>query len=276
MQLKECPSCGAMAGTHVPVCGFCGAAMTSDGPAPPVASTEPGPTEPGPTDRGPTEPGPTEPAPSSDDGSEPLLVPPPPPTRSAGRRLRRASRRVALGLCIVVAGGWFVVARAYQPGGTASEREALTGTGSWITFHDPNAAFTVDFPHEPSVGDVTTFESGTKREVWASVGRDVFELQYWDLDQGNTAGIAGENLLAQMPELFHASSSGRANAPIRTAAGGLPAIEFDVDAGDMKWSVIAVLAGHRVYEIAVGGPAVATGARARMVSSFHPLEPGEH
>jgi hypothetical protein len=77
-----------------------------------------------------------------------------------------------------------------------------------------------------------------------------------------------------MPAVMTDWSGGTSNDPIRTTAGGLPAIQFDIDAGDQKWSATAVLTGGRVIILAAGGPAVAVGAHARMVDSFVPLTPG--
>ena len=153
------------------------------------------------------------------------------------------------------------------------ERAALDGDGTWQTFSDPDGAFLVDLPAAPDVGPVERSDIITSRSYTATVGRAQFTIQTHDIAGWGT-GVAGEQLLAMMPDLMVEQTGGTHNDGIRTSAGGLPAIQFDIDAGDEQWSVTAVLTGGRMIFLAAGGPAVAVGAHARMVESFVPLTPG--
>jgi hypothetical protein len=155
----------------------------------------------------------------------------------------------------------------------AADSDVLAGKGEWITFIDPDGAFTVDLPSEPSSDEHGTYDYGTKREIEGHVGHVQYFIEYWDPTDGSTTGAAHEYRLEQMPDILTSWSGGTSNDPIRTTVGGLPALQFDVDAGDTKWSATAIATGGRVYLMAIGGPRVAIAAHDRMAASFHPIDP---
>lgn len=278
MDLKACPSCHAMAPLHVEACSFCGATL----PVP--ASPDPDPGSAGATrDGNEASWPPAPPAPGSAWAApDPSANPPHPgpsylPAGAApvpGRVRPRPWWIVGLVVTVAVVGLIGVTVAVGMNAVSDLERQALDGDGTWETFRDPDGAFVVDLPAEPSAGPVDRSDRVTGRSYTANVGRALFIIQIYDIEGGGTAGVAGEELLAQMPAVMTDWTGGAHNAPVRTTAGGLPAIQFDIDAGDQRWSATAVLTGGRVILLAAGGPAVAVGGHARMVDSFHPLDPG--
>lgn len=289
IELKACPSCGAMAPPLVATCAFCGASLpeaTTPPPAPPAA----GPTSTRVTGAPPrsaawapppSPPSPAPPPPGSGSGPSTAWAPPPagpefvaagaaPPSPRTPARTWLIIGLVATVVVIVVLG---VTVAVGMDAVSDLERNALDGKGTWQTFTDPGGAFQIDLPATPTAGPVDRDDSVTSRSYTATVGRAQFTVQTHDIDGWATVGVGGEQLLALMPELMVEQLGGTSNDPIRTTAGGLPAVQFDIDAGDQQWSITAVLTGGRVIFLAAGGPAVAVGAHDRMVGSFVPFDP---
>lgn len=254
-----------MALAHAHECAFCGTALPHEVTPPPVvpeaaiATSSAAPTPSG---------GPAWVAPAT--ATNPPAAPDAP---IASSRLRTG---VIVGFVVVVAVLGLVgvtVARSAD-GVSDRERQALAGEGSWPTFTDPDGAFRIDLPAEPVASRVEHIEQVTARAYVAGVDDAAFAVQIYDIaGGGGTAGIAGEELLAEMPDLFTKLTGGSHNAPVRTSAGGLPAVEFDIDAGEQQWSATAILTGNRVFILAAAGPDLAIGGHARMVESFVPIDP---
>jgi hypothetical protein len=267
VDLTGCPGCGAMAPAHAHECAFCGTALPREVTPPPVV---PG-VALAPTTAVPAPPrGPAWVAP------DPAANAPGAPNTSSGGGSRRLRAMVIVGFVVVVAGlGLVGLAVGRSADGVSDrERRALAGEGAWQTFTDPDGAFRIDLPAEPVASSVEHVQQVTARAYVAGVDDAAFAVQIYDIaGGGGTAGIAGEELLAQMPEILTTLTGGTHNTPVRTTAGGLPAIQFDIDAGELQWSATAVLTGKRVFILAAAGPDIAIGGHARMVDTFVPIDP---
>jgi hypothetical protein len=268
VDLTACPGCGAMAPTHAHECAFCGTALPREVTPPPVlpeSAIDAFTAAPAAAPSGPAWVAP-----------DPTTNPPDPLGTSSDGGSRRLRRWVIAGFVVVVAAlgiAGLAVSRSAD-GLSDRERQALAGEGTWQTFDDPDGAFRIDLPTEPIASSVEHIEQVTARAYAAGVDDAVFAVQIYDIaGGGGTAGIAGEELLNRMPDLFTGLTGGTHNVPMRTTAGGLPAIQFDIDAGEQKWSATAVLTGNRVFILAAAGPDIAVGGHARMVESFVPTDP---
>jgi hypothetical protein len=267
VDLTACPGCGAMAPAHAPECAFCGTPLPHEVTPPPVvpeiaiaAST----AAPAP---------PTGPAWVAPDPAANRAVAPGQPSDSWSRS---AQTWVIVGFVVVVVALGLVglIVTRSADGVSDRERQALAGEGDWQTFTDPDGAFLIDLPAAPVASPIERVEQVKGQAYVASVDDAVFAVQIYDIaGGGGTAGIAGEALLGQMPDIFTRLTGGTHNTPLRTTAGGLPAIAFDIDAGEQQWSATAVLTGNRVFLLATAGPDIAISGHARMVESFTPIDP---
>jgi hypothetical protein len=153
------------------------------------------------------------------------------------------------------------------------EENAIAGVGDWVTFVDPNRAFSIDFPVEPSVGDEQTSADRRSRQIEARVLRVWYAVEYYDFFSGFTGGVYGENFLDRRAGDYASDVGGTLNWSQRGAVAGLPASEFVVDSPTGVHHVAAVLTGKRLYFFTVIATVDAPKGYARFVASFKPMAP---
>jgi hypothetical protein len=201
----------------------------------------------------------------------------PPPVLPPPRRSRRPSRwliTAVVGIVGVFAVIAFSVHQVADPKPLPGEEAAINGVGEWVTFHDPNRAFSIDFPEEPDVGEESSTATQRSRFISCRVLRVTYYVRYVDFFSGFTGGVYGENYLDGRADDFAKDVGGSLLWKQRVAVGGLPASEFVVDAPDGVWHLAAVLTGKRLFFIGVSATVDAAAGYRRFVGSFTPLAPG--
>jgi hypothetical protein len=252
-------------------CKFCGAAL--DAPAAGSARPADAPpfVDPGrPSRAWVPPPGAHRPFPTAPPGA--MLPPPVLPTRR-----RTGVPRWLIAVVVGIVGVFVVVAfsvhQVADPKPLPGEEAAINGVGEWVTFVDPNRAFSIDFPEAPEVGDESTTPTQRSRFISCRVLRVNYYARYIDFFSGFTGGVYGENFLDARADDFAKDVEGSLLWKQRVAVGGLPASEFVVDAPDGVWHVAAVLTGRRLYFFGVFATVDATGGYRRFVDSFKPMTP---
>jgi len=267
VDLKACPNCGAMAASDARRCMFCDSAFdtvpqidtvprfdTSAAWVPPAGYDRPFTS------------------PASGVALPPPMLPVPPsrPRRRAGWLVWAIVALV--GVIVVVA----ITARQLtdkQP--LPLEEDAIHGVGEWVTFVDPNRAFSIAFPEPPELGDETTTAQYRSRTISARILRVWYFVEYIDFFEGFTGGVYGETFLDGRAADYAKQFDGTLLWSQRVAVGGLPASEFVIDAPDGVHHVAAVLTGKRLYYLQVVATVDATGGYRRFVDSFEPLTPDQ-
>jgi hypothetical protein len=122
-----------------------------------------------------------------------------PPPVLASRPGRRGPSRWLIGAVVGIVGLFVVVAFSFHqvadPKPLPGEEAAINGVGEWVTFADPNRAFTIDFPQAPEVGDEESTAEQRSRLISCRVLRVTYYVRYFDFFSGFTGGVYGENYL---------------------------------------------------------------------------------
>lgn len=251
MPLDTCPSCGTMAPLLADRCKFCGARFERDQSPPnpdPIAFGRP------------ASPGDIQ-------------------TARTNAGVARVVRRTAIACAVALIAGFTFLYFASRGGDglNSRETEAIEATGDWVAYTDPDRAFSIDFPGEPTAGEIHTDAQWRAQTTSGGVGQVVAQIEYADYFTGFTGGVQGEEFLNAQPDYTAQTQGGKVRFARRVSVSGLAAIEFVVDGGDGRvWHETAVLTGRRMYWIEVGAPGVDPAkAHTRFVQSFRALDPNK-